>query len=128
TTISVPSGKEFLVNPFRSRAFGLPPSTVQAVTLPSVPTTSIWIQECGLTNSHLVTLSASLIGRFSSNSAAKAWCAHIGAASDNRATLAVAIASFMRIEVNLLLLLGGASAAEVIRHAVVAFVAGVLKQ
>src|ERR1035438_1946170 len=85
---SVPAGSEFLVNPRRNRAFGLPPSMVQGVTEPSGFFTSMWIQEWGLTNSHFVTTPCNLIGFFSSNSAAKAWWAHMGAALIRRPTLA----------------------------------------
>src|ERR1700691_3194113 len=78
--ISVPGGSALFVKPRRRSAFGLPPSTIQATTLPSGPLTSIWIQECGLIHSISVTVPRNLTGLAGSNSAANEWCAHSGAA------------------------------------------------
>src|SRR5580698_6306551 len=122
--ISVPAGREFFVNPRRNSALGLPPSMVQAVVEPSAFFTSMWIQECGFTNSHWVTTPCNLIGFLSSNSAAKAWCAHMGAAHIRRPALATRTASGFLIEIGSLFFFG-AMAAEDVRHAIVSFLAGI---
>src|ERR1700683_3902158 len=130
-TITLPSGSEALVKPRRNSAFGLPPSTIQLVTLPSGPLTSIWIQEWGLIHSISVTVPVSLMGFCGSNSAAKEWCAHAGAVASNKPTPARAKSSFFISGLLLFLfcefLFFRACAGEVVRHAVVAFVARVFE-
>src|SRR5262245_45135734 len=81
-------GSEFLFQPRRSSAFGAPPSTAQVSTFPSGPFTSMWIQECGLLHSILMTVPLIVTGLFASNSAANEWCARIGtAAATNSAAM-----------------------------------------
>src|ERR1019366_2133000 len=140
--ISVPAGSAALVKPRRSRAFGLPPSTIQGVTLPSGPLTSICIQEWGLIHSISVTVPRNLTGLPGSNSAANEWCAHRGtAALTNTAMPKTEKTNFFISKPLLLqtwiyfkpgLLLRflrffRTRAAEIIPHAVVSFRAGVLK-
>src|SRR2546426_4167594 len=72
--------------PLRKRLVGGPPSIPQLVTVPSGPFTSSQSQEWGLTSSTLVTVPCKLIGLWSSNAAAKAWCAFKGAAARSRPT------------------------------------------
>jgi hypothetical protein len=69
TTISAPAFSESLVKPRRTIVFGVPASIIHGTVLPSSPTTSMWIHECGLIHSIFVTLPCSVTGLFSSNSA-----------------------------------------------------------
>src|SRR3954466_15246185 len=78
--ISVPAGSEFLFQPRRSNALGAPPSTIHFSTVPSSFFTSMWIHECGLIHSILVTVPFNVTGFLASNSAAKEWCASAGTA------------------------------------------------
>ena len=50
----------------------LTPGTIQATAFPSGPSTSMWIQQCGLIHSIFVTLPFSVTGLVPSNSAEKA--------------------------------------------------------
>src|ERR1700733_8910929 len=81
TMILVPSGSEFLFQPFRSRTDGDPPSTDQCWTWPSAPLTSRYSQECGFTQSILTTVPSSVTGLLASNSAEKEWWAKTGNAA-----------------------------------------------
>src|SRR6516164_7018204 len=73
--ISVPAGREFLVQPRLSKALGGPPSIIQLTTCPSGPLTSRWIHTWGLIQSILLTVPRSLTGLLASNSASKEWWA-----------------------------------------------------
>ena len=84
TLIWLPTGRLALVMPLRRRLVGGPPSIPHVVTLPSVPFTSIQIQAWGLTSSTLLTVPCRLTGLFSSNAAAKEWCALTGTAASSR--------------------------------------------
>src|SRR5579864_3659665 len=95
--ISVPGGSESLLKPSRNREFGLPPSIIQFTTFPSAPLTSMRIQECGFTNSHLVTVPRSFSVFSTSNSAAKAWWGSAGTAVRIKLVLIAAIDNIFRI-------------------------------
>src|SRR3954469_21995940 len=67
--------------------FGVPPSIIHSpvAVLPSIFSTSMWIQACGLTHSVLLTLPSSLSGLLASNSGEDVWCGRSGAGGGGRA-------------------------------------------
>ena len=75
TVISVPGCSDVFVKPRRNNVFGVPPSIIHLVTVPSGFFTSRWIHECGLIHSIWVTAPRSVTGWLASNSAANEWCA-----------------------------------------------------
>src|SRR3990167_5298157 len=95
--ISVPGFSELRSMPERRRVLGVPPSTIQAVVVPSLLTLAMCTQACGLIHSTRVTLPRSSTGALPSNSAAKAWCARAtppAAATLSAAPMAPAIIRF----------------------------------
>src|SRR3990172_8828306 len=95
--ITAPTGRLVFVIPFRNRLFGGPPSMPQFTTLPSRPLTSTQIHECGLISSTFVTVPSRLIGLFSSNAAANAWCASMATAARSRIRTPITTPSLIRI-------------------------------
>ena len=69
-------GSDCLVKPRRSKVFGVPPSIIHRVVVPSGFFTSMWIHEWGLINSSFATVPRSFNGFLASNSAVNAWCAY----------------------------------------------------
>src|SRR4029077_6541084 len=94
---SVPTGTEFFVTPMRINWFGLPPSIIHVVTLPSASLTSTWNHECGLIISHFTSVPLSFSGLFTSNSAEKAWCAPSGTPTNSIPTPTTIAASLVRM-------------------------------
>src|SRR5690349_15652887 len=69
TVISVPGSSDCLVNPRRTSVFGVPLSIIHSVVVPSAFFTLIWIQECGLIHSILITVPFRVMGCLASYSA-----------------------------------------------------------
>src|SRR5439155_25419524 len=90
-------GRSFFVKPRRSSVFGVPPSIIHRVIVPSAFFTSTWIHEWGLISSTFATVPRNLIGCLASNSAVNAWCAHTGIVAESKPTPATRTASLLRI-------------------------------
>src|SRR5688572_9638840 len=93
--------------PRRSSVFGVPPSTIRAVVVPSAFLLSMWIHACGLIHSTRVTGPRRFTGLLASKSAANAWSATAAAPPISaHASAAPAITyNFVRICIYLLLFL-----------------------
>src|SRR5713226_735974 len=136
---SVPMPRVCFVTPALMSWFGLPPSIIQEITVPSWSFTSRWNHEWGLIISHFVRVPRSLNGLLMSNSAENAWCAMTGAAASSRPTPTPITARLIRTGSPSLFrgflfrgFLGGSlllcpSAREGVLQAIIPFVAGVLK-
>jgi hypothetical protein len=82
--ISVPIFTASRVKPRRNNVFGVAPSIIHGVVVPSAFLTSMCSHECGLIHSIFTIVPFSVTGRLASNSAANEWCAATGCAPTQR--------------------------------------------